>query len=101
MRKSIVVMLVVLLIGAGHALAQRLTGALTVQVTDPEGKSVSDVKASVLSKARGNKLDIESTSEGQVVVSDLPPGDYQLTLQHDGFRTINADFTIRVGLTTS
>ena len=101
MRKAILIVLAVFLASASYAFAQRLTGGLTVQVTDPEGKAVSDVKASVLSKARGNKVDLESNSEGQVVVPDLPPGDYQVTLQRDGFRTVNADFTIRVGLTTS
>jgi Carboxypeptidase regulatory-like domain len=101
MRKAILTVLAVFLASASYAFAQRLTGGLTVQVTDPEGKAVSDVKAGVLSKARGNKIDLESNSEGQVVVPDLPPGDYQVTLQRDGFRTVNADFTIRVGFTTS
>src|SRR4029077_20181007 len=59
------------------------------------------VKATVLSKERGNKTNVVSNSEGQVSVADLAPGDYQLTLEHDGFRTINADFSIRVGVTTS
>jgi hypothetical protein len=101
MRKAILIVLAVFLASASYAFAQRLTGGLTVQVTDPEGKAVSDVKASVVSKARGNKLELESNSDGQVVVPDLPPGDYQVSLQRDGFRTVNADFTIRVGLTTS
>ena len=101
MRKAIIAVLVVLLLGAGHVYAQRLTGALTVQVLDPDGKVVSDVKATVLSKDRGNKIDTVSNADGQVVVSDLAPGVYELTLQHEGFRTINANFTIRVGATTS
>jgi Carboxypeptidase regulatory-like domain len=83
------------------AYGQRLTGALSVQVLDPEGKTVSDVKATVLSKDRGNKVDVVSDSEGHVVVADLAPGVYQLTLEHDGFRTVNADFAIRIGVTTS
>jgi hypothetical protein len=101
MRKAIIAVLVVLLLGAGHVYAQRLTGALTVQVLDPDGKVVSDVKATVLSKEHGNTIDTVSNTEGQVVVSDLPPGVYELTLKHEGFRTINANFTIRVGATTS
>src|SRR5438132_2914523 len=64
MRKAILIVLAVFLASASYAFAQRLTGGLTVQVTDPEGKSVSDVKATVLSKARGNKVDLVSTSEG-------------------------------------
>jgi hypothetical protein len=102
MRKSsFVSILVVLLLCAGHSFGQRLTGALSIQITDPSGKAVSDVGASVVDKAHGTKTEVVSNSDGQVVVSDLAPGDYQLTLQHDGFRTINADFTVRVGVTTS
>src|ERR1700719_3203694 len=85
MRKSsFVSILVVLLLTAGYSFGQRLTGGLSVQLSDPEGKAVSDVRASILSKERGNKVDVVSNSEGQVVVSDLAPGDYQMTLTHDG-----------------
>jgi hypothetical protein len=101
MRKAIVAVLVVMLLGAGHAIAQRLTGGLAVQVLDPEGKAVSEVKASVLSKERGNKVDVVSNSEGQVIMPDLAPGEYEITLQHEGFRTIRANFTARIGVTTS
>ena len=99
MRKAIFSIVSVLLLCGGYSFGQRLTGGLSVQVTDPDGKSGSDVKASVVSKDRGNKTDVVSNSDGLIVVADLPPGDYKLTLQHDGFRTINADFTIRVGVT--
>ncbi|MDP9339091.1 MAG: TonB-dependent receptor [Acidobacteriota bacterium] len=101
MRKAIVGILVVLLVGAGNAWAQRLTGSLSVQVTDPAGKAVSDVKGTVVSKGRGNTVDVMSNADGQMVVPDLPPGDYKITLERDGFRTINADVAIRVGVTTS
>jgi len=101
MRKAIVAMLVVMLLGAGHVFAQRLTGGLVVQVTDPEGKAVSDVKATILSKARGNKLEALSNDQGVIVVPDLAVGDYEVTLQHEGFRTIAANLTVRVGVNTS
>jgi hypothetical protein len=101
MRKAIVSIFVLVLLTAGYSFGQRLTGGLNIQISDPQGAAVSDVKASVLGKERGHKLEVTSNSEGQVIVSDLPPGDYKVTLQHDGFSTINADFTIRVGLTTS
>ncbi len=101
MRKAIVSILFVLLLTAGYSFGQRLTGGLSIQITDPTGKAVADVKASVVNKERAKKVEVESNSEGQVIVADLPPGDYHVTLQHDGFSTINADFTIRVGLTTS
>ncbi|MEQ1472819.1 MAG: TonB-dependent receptor, partial [Candidatus Acidiferrum sp.] len=59
------------------------------------------MKATVTSKSRGNTVDAVSNSEGQLVVPELPPGDYKVSLQRDGFRTINADVAVRVGVTTS
>jgi hypothetical protein len=101
MRKAIFSIVAVLLLCSGYSFGQRLTGGLSVQVTDPDGKTISDVRASVVSKDRGTKADVVSNSEGLIVVPDLAPGDYQLALQHDGFRTINANVTIRVGVNTS
>ena len=87
---------------AGYSFGQRLTGGVSGSGHRPgTGKTISDVKASVVSKDRGTKADVVSNSEGLIVVPDLAPGDYQLALQHDGFRTINANFTIRVGVNTS
>lgn len=101
MRKALVAILVVLLLGAGSTFAQRLTGGITVQVTDPDGKAVSDVKASIVSKDRGNKYELVSNDSGEVVSSDLAPGDYEVTIQHDGFRTVTATVTVRIGVNTS
>ncbi|HMI51468.1 MAG TPA: TonB-dependent receptor [Candidatus Saccharimonadales bacterium] len=101
MRKAIVAMLVVMLLSAGQVFAQRLTGGLTVQVTDPSGKAVSEVRAAILSKDRGNKLEVMSNEQGVIVVPDLAVGEYEVTLQHEGFRTVTANLTVRVGVNTS
>jgi hypothetical protein len=101
MRKAIVVVLLVLLVGSFSANAQRLTGGLSVELTDPAGKVVADAKVLVVSKDRGNRLQLMSNAEGQIVVADLPPGEYELVVEHEGFKKLTTTFTIRVGVTTS
>jgi len=38
------------------------------------------------SKDRGNRVEVMSNADGQIVIADLPPGDYELTVEHEGFR---------------
>src|SRR5882762_5405142 len=101
MRTAIVVILLVLLVGSFSASAQRLTGGLSVELTDPAGKAVADAKAVVVSKDRGNRVEVMSNADGQIVMADLPPGDYELTVEHEGFKRLTTVFTVRVGINTS
>jgi len=101
MRTAIVVILLVLLVGSFSANAQRLTGGLSVELTDPAGKAVADAKAVVVSKDRGNRVEVMSNADGQIVIADLPPGDYELTVEHEGFKRLTTVFTVRVGINTS
>lgn len=100
MRRICVAMLLALLSVTG-AFAQKLTGALTVQVLDPEGKAVANVAANLENSDRAIARQVTTSSDGLVNIQDLPPGDYKLTLKHDGFRTVTTVATIRVGITTS
>jgi hypothetical protein len=70
MRIAIVVILLVLLVGSFSANAQRLTGGLSVELTDPAGKAVADAKAVVVSKDRGNRVEVMSNADGQIVMAD-------------------------------
>jgi hypothetical protein len=101
MQKKILGVLVLVLVSAGFSFGQRLTGGISLQMTDPQGHAVPNVKASVLSKEHGTKLEITGTNDGEVTVPDLAPGEYQVTIQHDGFRTVTVAVTVRVGVNTS
>ncbi|HUL35481.1 MAG TPA: carboxypeptidase-like regulatory domain-containing protein, partial [Candidatus Eisenbacteria bacterium] len=101
MRKCAYVLLLALFASVGIAKAQRLTGSLSIQLTDPAGKAVADATATITSKDRGNKITVTSSSEGIIVAADLPPGEYDLVIEHEGFRRTTATFTVRVGVTTS
>ncbi|HUL34349.1 MAG TPA: TonB-dependent receptor, partial [Candidatus Eisenbacteria bacterium] len=95
------VLLLALFASVGIAKAQRLTGSLSIQLTDPAGKAVADATATITSKDRGNTVTLKSTSEGNIIAADLPPGEYDLVIEHEGFRRTTATFTVRVGVTTS
>lgn len=101
MRKKMLGVLVLLLVSAGVSFGQRLTGGISLQMTDPQGHAVPNVKVSVLSKEHGTKLEVTGTNEGEVTVPDLAPGEYQVTIQHDGFRTVTVAVTVRIGVNTS
>lgn len=100
MRRICVAVLLALLSATG-VFSQKLTGALTVQVLDPEGKVVEGTAATLENSERAITREAMSTSDGFINILDLPPGEYKLTLKHDGFRTITTTATVRVGITTS
>jgi hypothetical protein len=101
MRNKMLGVLLLLLVTAGASFGQRLTGGISLQVTDPQGHSVPSAKVTVLSKEHGTTLEIIGTEEGQVAVSDLAPGEYEVAIQHEGFRKTTVTLTVRVGVNTS
>ncbi|MBS1851914.1 MAG: TonB-dependent receptor [Acidobacteria bacterium] len=78
-----------------------MTGSASIQVLDPAGAGVVAAKAILTSKDRGTKLELTSNSEGTIVVPDLPPGDYSISVQKEGFKTATTAITIRVGVSSS
>ena len=81
--------------------AQRLTGSATVTILDPSGASVPNARANVTSKDRGVSLEVVSGADGIAVISDLAPGDYTISVQHEGFKTASTVLSVRVGVNSS
>jgi hypothetical protein len=81
--------------------AQRLTGSANVEILDPSGAAVPDARAAVTSKDKGITLEVKSGGDGVVVISDLAPGDYRISVQHEGFKTASTLMTIRVGVVSN
>ncbi len=86
---------------ATNLLAQRLTGSATVQILDPSGAAVPGARATVTSKDKGVSLELTAGSDGNVVIPDLAPGDYSVSVQHEGFKTTSTIVSIRVGVASS
>jgi hypothetical protein len=81
--------------------AQRLTGSANVEILDPSGAAVPDARATVTSKDKGITLELKSGGDGIAVIPDLAPGDYRISVQHEGFKTASTVMTIRVGVVSN
>jgi outer membrane receptor protein involved in Fe transport len=80
---------------AGTALAQRETGSIQGTVTDPSGAVVAGAKVTVKGVGTGTTRESTSGPSGLYNVTNLQPGDYDVTVEGAGF----AAQTHRVGVT--
>jgi len=74
-------------VAASLAWAQLPTSTLNGIVTDPQGAAVAGAKVTLTSKATGLTRDTSTGSEGQYVFANLPPGDYDIRIETQGFAT--------------
>src|SRR5712664_1892646 len=80
--------LVILLIMATNAWAQSTNGTITGRVTDP-GKAVLPGTKITLINAGTNITRSATTDQGGgFVLSNVPPGDYRMEVEKDGFKTV-------------
>src|SRR2546425_3998939 len=74
-------------VAASLVWAQLPTSTLNGIVTDPQGAAVAGAKVTLTSKATGLTRDTSTGSEGQYVFANLPPGDYDIRIETQGFAT--------------
>ena len=67
------------------ALAQSATATLSGVITDPAGSVVAGANVAVISIAQGFMRSTTSNSEGIFIVPLLPPGNYTVKVEHEGF----------------
>jgi outer membrane receptor protein involved in Fe transport len=80
-------LLLVLLFGPMFAQTAQVTG----RVLDPSGAMVSAVSVVLTNVATGVSKSQESDQEGRYVVPLLQPGEYRISVQKEGFRSIERD----------
>lgn len=78
-----------LLVACINALVAQSTfrGGMAGIITDPEGAAIPGAKIDVSNVATGIMYNAVSTTDGQYSISDLPLGDYNVTVSFPGFRT--------------
>ncbi len=101
MRKITLAVLFVLTLAAVNSFAQRITGSVAGQVLDPGGAAVPHAKITVSNAERAFKLEFLAGDDGTFVAPDLVPGQYKITIQHEGFKTYVSTVVVQVGITAS
>ncbi|HKH99595.1 MAG TPA: carboxypeptidase-like regulatory domain-containing protein [Candidatus Sulfotelmatobacter sp.] len=77
---SAVVFLLILVLTTNPLRAQDAHAALSGTVTDHTGSVLPDVKVSVKNLATGQTTDTQTTPDGLYTVSNLTPGDYEVSV---------------------
>src|SRR5262245_30901436 len=73
-----------LLFSLTPANAQRISGELRVQVTDPSGAALQAM-GTIVGQAAGVDRTFQTDESGRFIARGLPLGRYQVTAQRDGF----------------
>src|SRR5437762_13784501 len=95
MRRLAIVFLICVLQAAGQA----NHGSLHVWVTDTSGRAIQ-TQVQIASEANQYRSVLETDSQGQGDVRQLPYGNYTLEIQQPGFSPVSDSSTIRRSLTT-
>ncbi|HTT33803.1 MAG TPA: carboxypeptidase-like regulatory domain-containing protein [Methylomirabilota bacterium] len=83
-------LLFVFFIGARKASAQTATsGTVIGTVTDPSGAAIQDATVTLRNKGTNTPVTQNSNAAGQYTFVNVVPGEYDITVKKDGFRTAN------------
>jgi len=77
------------------------TGSIVGTVTDPSGAVVGGAKVTVTNKATRQAITTTTTSAGTYTSGALTPGNYQIRIESQGFKTTELSVTVQVNTTAS
>jgi outer membrane receptor protein involved in Fe transport len=80
---------VLLVVGAGSALAQQTTGSITGRVTDEQGAALPGVTVVATQTETGFARTVTTDGEGLYRFTGLPIGHFDLTVEMSGFSTMD------------
>jgi len=90
-----------LLLMAGSAFAQSITGTIVGTLRDSSGGAIVGAALTVTNRDTGISVSQKSDDQGNYVVTNLPPGIYHIRVEYAGFRTSTAaDNVVQVQQTT-
>jgi hypothetical protein len=90
-------LLIVVIAIAVSALAQTATGSIRGIVSDPSKAIISGAKVTVTNKDTGATRVTQTNSVGEFQFSLLQPGDYEIKVAMQGFKSHVAPITLQVG----
>jgi Carboxypeptidase regulatory-like domain/TonB-dependent Receptor Plug Domain/TonB dependent receptor len=94
--KCLLIALLVLLF-AGVTLAQQETGQITGTINDQSGAVIPGAKVSTRSLATSAERSTTSSDSGNYAITNLLPGDYEVTVEAKGFTNAKRRVTVAVG----
>lgn len=97
-----ILILLFLVAGNKHALAQTTTATLSGNVTDDTGAVLPNAHAVVMNTDTGVQRTVSTDEKGFFRVAELPPGPYQVNVSLAGFETlVRKGITLAVGQSTN
>jgi len=85
---------------AVSAFAQKITGDISGTVTDPTGAAVPNAVVNVQNLGNGEKATATTNEAGFYRIVNLPPGLYRMTIDVQGFKTMERQATVSLALVT-
>jgi len=85
-----------ILLLAANASAQSVRGSIAGVVTDSSHQPVTGATVTLTEEATNKKRSAVSDVHGEFLVTALPPGSYQLQVEHAGYRTHRQALTLAV-----
>ncbi|HEU0176360.1 MAG TPA: carboxypeptidase-like regulatory domain-containing protein, partial [Blastocatellia bacterium] len=83
------------------AFAQQTTGNVRGLIKDPTGAVVANAKVTILDKKTNSVITTQSTGSGEYEFKNLPVGDYQITVETEGFKKVTlTDVRVQLNQTT-
>jgi Carboxypeptidase regulatory-like domain/TonB dependent receptor-like, beta-barrel/TonB-dependent Receptor Plug Domain len=80
--------------------AQKITGDISGTVTDPSGAAVANAVVNVQNLGTGEKATATTNEAGFYRIVNLPPGQYRMTIDVAGFKTMERPATVSIALVT-
>ena len=77
------------------------SGMITGTVKDPNGAVVAGARVTVRSDATGETRDAVTDNQGRFKVEGLASGGYKITINRDGFKTVERAVSIETGKTAT
>jgi hypothetical protein len=84
-------MLSLIVLNAGIAQGQAISGNLTGTVTDASGAAVNGASVEAVNLGTGQKITATTRGSGEYLFSNLPVGNYRITVTSTNFRTTTLD----------
>src|SRR5262245_14785496 len=90
---------ILIIVLASVAVSAQFKASIQGTVTDSNGAVVRGAKITVVNKGTGRELTVVTSDSGFYRLAGLPPGEYQVFAEHEGFKKRELQ-TVRIGAET-